>query len=309
MKTICYGSEIVLRHEKTGKYLNTPGVPYTHPKNSGQDQVTCVDVVNFKSNWIVKPPHGYPDDYLYGKPVDHGAFLRLENRALQRNLHSHQDHPSPLSDQQEITCFGNQGIGDMNDNWRLEVDGEEIWQQKKRFRLIHTVTGRALHSHAGRSDPVTTSGGQEVTGYDRRDDNDYWTVEAKFGPIVPPMLAGNSRGTTWVSALHLVGSLASITGISLLFLGTALKTASFTQLLAIFLASAFVLGVFTAMALLLLQFHGYLRLKLCPAGWIPAMWLILFSIGMAAGFFLWYLAFQIATKHLEPLLREIFGVR
>ena len=43
------------------------------------------------------------------------------------------------------------------------------------MRLVHVATGVALHSHR-RSDPQLTAGQQEVTGFDGRDGNDWWTV-------------------------------------------------------------------------------------------------------------------------------------
>lgn len=89
MSVVQYGSEIVLRHQNTKKLLSAPGVPYCHPNSSGQDQVTCASTESSKCIWIVKPPDGYPDDHLFGESVGNGAFVRLENRAWRKNLHSH----------------------------------------------------------------------------------------------------------------------------------------------------------------------------------------------------------------------------
>src|SRR5947208_1841427 len=107
MPTIRYGSEIVLRHEPTKGYLRSPAVPYSHPNSSSQDQVTCTAAVDSKAYWIVKPPDRYPDDHLYGQPVQNGAILRFENRASRKHLHSH-NAPEPLSGkggQHEVTCY------------------------------------------------------------------------------------------------------------------------------------------------------------------------------------------------------------
>jgi len=149
MAIIRYGSEIILRHEPTRGFLRSPGVPYRHPKSSQQDQVTCLSTIDSKSSWFVKPPYGYPDDYLYGQPIQDGAVLRLENRASRKHLHSHGNAPSPVSNQQEVTCFINRdGSGDLNDNWILQIDRKKIFETNTPFRLIHTLTGCALHSHA-----------------------------------------------------------------------------------------------------------------------------------------------------------------
>jgi dolichyl-phosphate-mannose--protein O-mannosyl transferase len=42
-------------------------------------------------------------------------------------------------------------------------------------RLVHVATNAALHSHRA-SDARLTAGQQEVTGYAKRDVNDWWTV-------------------------------------------------------------------------------------------------------------------------------------
>jgi hypothetical protein len=81
-----------------------------------------------------------------------------------------------VTKQQEVTGFGVQGIGDTNDNWRVEAEGGGTWEAGKRTRLIHVGTNRALHSHRGFSHPDWTASQQEVTGFAGRDDNDWWVL-------------------------------------------------------------------------------------------------------------------------------------
>ena len=73
-----------------------------------------------------------------------------------------------------MTCFGTNGTGDGNDNWKVEVEGGGTWAFGKRLRLVHVNTGCTLHSHAWWSHPTYTAGQQEVTGFVGRDDNDWW---------------------------------------------------------------------------------------------------------------------------------------
>ena len=108
--------------------------------------------------------------------MQHGDIIRLQHVGTQLNLHSHSGHPSPVTQQQEVTCFGDNGFGDGNDNWRVEVEGEGAWIPGRRVRLIHVTTHHALHSHWGASHSQWTRGRQEVTGYPDRDDNDWWWV-------------------------------------------------------------------------------------------------------------------------------------
>jgi hypothetical protein len=185
MTTIKYGSEIVLKHLNTGGFLTSPGKPYTHTGTSGQDQVACAVSIDPKCSWIVKPPDGHTDDFLCGKAINNIAVLTLENRVSRKKLHSHKDRLSPVSGQQEVTCFvSTAGKGDQNDNWMVELDSGETLTTNSRFRLKHIATGRALHSHKNYSHSVFTSGLQEVTGYDKHNDDDFWIVDSCKGPDV-----------------------------------------------------------------------------------------------------------------------------
>jgi len=40
-----------------------------------------------------------------------------------KNLHSHSGVQSPATNQQEVTCYGEFGVGDKNDFWKLEIAG------------------------------------------------------------------------------------------------------------------------------------------------------------------------------------------
>lgn len=171
-----YGDSIRLNHVATGYALHSHSINYSHPRSSQQQQVTAYSGQDSNDYWLVKVQHGLPSDRKSGQPVRHGDVLRIEHVATKKNLHSH-IAPSPLTGQQEVTAFGNDGEGDANDNWRIEVIGKGIWFEKKKIRLIHLDTKSALHSHAGHSHSERTAGQQEVTCYTGRDDNDLWVVD------------------------------------------------------------------------------------------------------------------------------------
>lgn len=172
--TMRYGMVLKLRHAATGRALHSHPFNYGHAGSSGQQQVTCFQDADSNDLWLLKGPDGLPVDFQSGQPVQHGNIIRLEHLATRRNLHSHVGFPSPVTDQQEVTCFGDGGIGDGNDNWRVEVDGGGTWVTERTIRLIHLPTNAALHSHAGFSDSQWTMGQQEVTGFAGRDSNDLW---------------------------------------------------------------------------------------------------------------------------------------
>jgi dolichyl-phosphate-mannose--protein O-mannosyl transferase len=154
--------------------LHSHALNYGHPGTSGQQQVTAFGGYDDNDLWRVKGPHGQPESSRQGQAVQHGEIVRLEHISTRRNLHSHGGIPSPVTGQQEVTGFGSNGIGDSNDNWRVEVEGGGWWTPGKRVRLIHANTNHALHSHSGFSHPSWTAGQQEVTGFAGRDDNDWW---------------------------------------------------------------------------------------------------------------------------------------
>ena len=171
-----YGSIVRMNHVLTGNTLHSHAINYGHPGTSGQQQVTAFAGYDDNDLWRVKGPDGQPDNYRAGQPVQHGDIVRLEHQGTRRNLHSHAGFPSPVTGQQEVTGFGSNGVGDSNDNWRMEIEGGGSWTSGKRVRLIHINTNCGLHSHPGFSHPQWTMGQQEVTGFPRRDDNDWWRL-------------------------------------------------------------------------------------------------------------------------------------
>lgn len=171
------GSWIRLRHVGTGRRLHSHPYDYGHAGGSGQQQVTCSATSEDDDVWRVRVGHRADEIPAWGSSVEHGQVIRLEHVATNRNLHSHSGHRSPVTGQQEVTCYGVHGRGDGNDDWRLELVGAGRWAAGVRCRLVHRATGRALHSHEGFSHAVHTRGQQEVTGYVGRDDNDLWVIE------------------------------------------------------------------------------------------------------------------------------------
>jgi C1A family cysteine protease len=174
--SVRYGATVKLRHAVTGCSLHSHPFSYGHPGSSGQQQVTCFAGADENDFWQVKGPDGQPVNYRSGQPVQNGDIIRLTHVPTGRNLHSHTGFPSPVTGQQEVSCYGESGTGDSNDNWRVEVDDGGQWDAGNHVRLIHAATDHALHSHGGFLHPEWTMGQQEVTGFPGRDENDLWLV-------------------------------------------------------------------------------------------------------------------------------------
>jgi len=171
--SVRYGSIIKLKHVATAHQLHSHDVRYKHAGGSGQQQVTCYSGDDDNDKWIVKAKHGTIDTYRAGEVLTDGDTLRLTHVATRKNLHSHSNHTSPVTNQQEVSAFGDLGVGDNNDDWILEVEGGGEWTTDKIIRLHHVQTAKMLHSHRGKSSS-NTAGQQEVTAYGTRDENNRW---------------------------------------------------------------------------------------------------------------------------------------
>jgi dolichyl-phosphate-mannose--protein O-mannosyl transferase len=99
--------------------------------------------------------------------------ISLEHVNTNCKLHSHL-HKSPLTQQQEVSCFPS---GDTGDNWIVELVSGSEWVKGKPIRLQHVDTGKFLHSHNHRfGRPIANQ--LEVTGFEQRDNQEnLWTAE------------------------------------------------------------------------------------------------------------------------------------
>jgi dolichyl-phosphate-mannose--protein O-mannosyl transferase len=112
-------------------------------------------------------------------------------------LHSH-ELPSPITEQQEVSCFGDDENSDENDIWvvlQYDEDSEiyednvsiffsenrvfvtkvfifKFWHVDQPVIIRHVQTGKLLHSH----EEALADGENEVTGYDENDDNSRWAA-------------------------------------------------------------------------------------------------------------------------------------
>lgn len=200
-----YGSQIKMRHILTGFHLHSHPLNYKHPNSSQQQQVTCFNNgANGDDNdfWIVKSVNANNPRDNETQTVKDGDLLRLEHLLTQKNLHSHPRIPSPITGQQEVTCFGFSGSGDSNDLWRISIEGGGVWNDSKRVKLIHVNTDFALHSHGGQVMNDLTAFQQEVTCFSGRDENDFWQAfNISFvGVKVPEGLGRNDNNSRPVRA-------------------------------------------------------------------------------------------------------------
>lgn len=163
------GSIIKLKSTYHKKYLHSQDVKYG--TGSGQQSVTGYkSSTDAGSYWRIKGVHG--GSCKRGEPIVCPQKIRLENVATGRNLHSHLFH-SPLSQNQEISCFGEDGVGDTGDNWEVECSGK--WRRDGVVKFKHVDTSYYL-TMSGNEFGRPISGQNEVVGMRSAGSESDWAV-------------------------------------------------------------------------------------------------------------------------------------
>ncbi|KAI7838401.1 hypothetical protein COHA_007805 [Chlorella ohadii] len=137
------GSTIKLESSNTRHVLHSHEVSYGYGRGSGQQSVTGFpDRDSAGSLWTIK-------GCAQGTPIKSGQEIRLQHIVTRRWLHSHL-FASPLSNNQEVSCFGDDKNSDSGDVWRVEWDdgSMQAWQRDAPVRLLHKDTGAFLSTHA-----------------------------------------------------------------------------------------------------------------------------------------------------------------
>ncbi|KAI7907936.1 MIR motif-containing protein [Cokeromyces recurvatus] len=172
---IRFGDHISLKHVFTGRYLTSRADQFYESGSNQQKVFTIEDYPGEDGTFIVIPPKVTEEEPGY--EVGFEDEIRLKHVPTRANLHSH-DIISPVSGQQEVSCFGNDEYSDEGDVWKVlqyDEDDEQyddFWRVGQPVVLQHVATGKLLHSH----DIALADGENEVTGFDGRDDNDKWAV-------------------------------------------------------------------------------------------------------------------------------------
>jgi dolichyl-phosphate-mannose--protein O-mannosyl transferase len=121
-----YSSHISLKHNMTGRYLTSVE---GHCYGGGSEQQAVFAggwEPSEDATWIVMPGHN--SEAEAGNDVNFGEAIRLKHLPSRANLHSHPDIESPVTAQQEVTCWGNDSESDENDQWVVErwtIDEEQ----------------------------------------------------------------------------------------------------------------------------------------------------------------------------------------
>lgn len=186
---IPYFSAIRLRHS-TGQFLTSCDFNYSHDESSKQQAVGCMGQSGDDKStlWIIKPPHRRDFEKSGSDSVEENSVVRLQHMETGKNLHGH-NMKAPVTDQREVTAFGEEGQGNQDDDWIIQSrDGAGITLESP-IILKHVQTSLCLHSHSDRYFEAGNQTFQEVTGYAGPDDeNNTWTITETQPVETPPVL-------------------------------------------------------------------------------------------------------------------------
>ncbi|EDW30603.1 GL26758 [Drosophila persimilis] len=189
-RDVAYGSVVTIKNHKTGGgYLHSHF--HLYPKGSGarQQQITTYTHKDDNNKWVIKPHNKQrlPKDKL--QLLRHGDLVRLEHLVTKRNLHSHSE-PAPMTKKHlQVTGYGESGVGDANDVWRVLIVGGKVNE------TVHTVTSRLMLIHYLQNCALTSSGKQlPKWGFEQqevscnlnvRDKYAHWNVEDNEHKLLP----------------------------------------------------------------------------------------------------------------------------
>eukprot|EP00579_Thalassiosira_antarctica_P007337 CAMPEP_0201882296 /NCGR_PEP_ID=MMETSP0902-20130614/13593_1 /ASSEMBLY_ACC=CAM_ASM_000551 /TAXON_ID=420261 /ORGANISM="Thalassiosira antarctica, Strain CCMP982" /LENGTH=211 /DNA_ID=CAMNT_0048410753 /DNA_START=74 /DNA_END=706 /DNA_ORIENTATION=+ len=151
-KHVTCGSAIKLTHvESGGKYLLQSDERQLQ-SGSGQQLVTAAEN-NRSPNGLWQVREGTDENTCeVGTPVKCGQVIRLMHIGTGSNLHTHGIR-SPLSNQHEVTGFGQEGKGDAGDDWKVVCEGgsyfggaNEYWNRDKPIQFVSVGSNRYLGS-------------------------------------------------------------------------------------------------------------------------------------------------------------------
>ena len=159
---------------------------------SGQQIVTWVPATQKSSTatlWWLRESNEASDTCQPGTPIRCGETIRLTHLETKRNLHSHAI-PSPLSRQQEVSGYGNDGEGDSADDWIVECSGPgSLWMRDTKVRLRHVETDKYLAGSAnvkftaqncGHGCPILN----HLEAFGRKQKDDYSYVKVEMGVML-----------------------------------------------------------------------------------------------------------------------------
>lgn len=170
-KYVAYGSIITLKNNDIGGgYLHSHWHLYPEGIGARQQQVTAYTHKDSNNRWVIKNINAEPDlNDKTAQPVivRNGDLIRLEHVMTKRNLHSHREVAPVTKKHYQVTCYGENGVGDANDIWQVFIvngeENEEIKTVTGKLKFVHYLTKCALYSHSKQLPKYVTAKEQSLS--------------------------------------------------------------------------------------------------------------------------------------------------
>ncbi|KAI0320711.1 glycosyltransferase family 39 protein [Amylostereum chailletii] len=195
---IAYGSRLTLKNMGWGGGLLHSHIQ-TYPVGSNQQQVTCYHYKDTNNDWMITSRWDEPELDRNGplRWLQHDDVIRLVHVQTGRNLHSH-NIPAPISKlNNEVSCYGNETLGDLHDYWVVEVVDDIKRGHREKFDRIHSLTTRLRFRHQASgcylraaNKPLPEWGFKQIEvscdkENDPKDMYTYWNVESHWNDRLP----------------------------------------------------------------------------------------------------------------------------
>ncbi|RKP12137.1 glycosyltransferase family 39 protein [Piptocephalis cylindrospora] len=149
---LAYGSTVTFKNYAYGGGLLHSHVQ-TYPEGSKQQQVTCYHHKDNNNEMVIAHTRNHPDNnatihHDHTLPVQyvrHGDIIRLVHKSTSRNLHSHEVDAPITKGAWEVSGYGSEAVGDVNDHWKVEVVDDVTGQDTQGH--IHSLTTRVRFRH------------------------------------------------------------------------------------------------------------------------------------------------------------------
>ncbi|KAG1457049.1 hypothetical protein G6F56_006697 [Rhizopus delemar] len=199
---VAFGSNITIKSfGYTGGLLHSHASYY--PDGSNQQQITCYSFKDLNNIWQVRPPRSEGDEHQLEtrenntsvRFLKNGNTLRLFHLYTMRNLHSHPINAPISTKHWEVSGYGDEEIGDIQDNWKVEIvkdindkNTKYVKSLTTLFRLRHVYLGCYL---ASRHETLPEWGYRQQEVYCSREDNPddsstFWSVEEHHNEHLEP---------------------------------------------------------------------------------------------------------------------------
>ncbi|EGD72520.1 hypothetical protein PTSG_11609 [Salpingoeca rosetta] len=223
--TVAVGSVVSIKGARcSGGLLHSH--PHLYPAHMvQQQQITAYQHKDDNNLWIIKRGHEHTNvnvNHSNGRSevvsfVHSGDIIRLEHKLTRVNLHSHGLGAFSKKTHHQVTGYGVNGTGDINDNWTVEVvrgrNGDQLGRITDQFKLLHSPFGTPICALScdGTKYPEWGFEQLEVTcNPNLNDTSNLWNIERHDNPLLPAEDVSTVKPSFWQNLHELHVAMAEV---------------------------------------------------------------------------------------------------